>query len=96
MDISRMVFDISALERVLERVDFGFEHAPDLVSGGLSSLGFNLAIGPESLPAGLTFDDGVVGWAVVIDEGGATTFEALKIDGNSVLGHGAGPLCQKY
>jgi hypothetical protein len=91
MDISRFVFAVSALEKILEYVELGLERPPNLANRSLSSLGFDLSIGAEDVPAGLTLDDGIVGWVVLLDERDTTTFEALKIDGNRVLGHGEAP-----
>jgi hypothetical protein len=96
MDISRIVFDVSALEKNLESLELGLQRPPNFINGSLSNLGFNLTVGPENLPAGLALDDGVIGWVVLLDERGTTTVETLKIDDNSVLGHGAGPFCRQH
>jgi hypothetical protein len=88
MEVLQFVYDVSALEHVFNGIEPRLEQIGKLGPGVLSGLGFDLAVGPEDLPAGLTLDDGVVGWVVLRDEGGATTFEALKVDDNSVVGHG--------
>jgi hypothetical protein len=90
MAIHSFVFSVSALvDKAFDGVKGGFENGVESGSGLCPGLAFRVTHGAESLPAGWTFENGVIGYAVGDDHGRAT-FRAIGRDGN-FFGHGDPP-----
>ena len=94
--IDAMVFDISCLRKcdALDTLENIFEHRGD-VAGNLSfssvhNGGLKVSISSEDLPAGLTFDNGIVGWTI-FSHGNPAAILARQGSSYGIFYHGSHP-----